>query len=185
MVCSMFICLQNFLNMSDVKFMPASEIIFLGSLNSVNTILATFSSSSAGRLSASYNWKCAVVIINGQKCFIVSKKYHHQPPPTACMVLHMALPSFCSCVFWYSKHVTHHFIVLMPAFIFIQYTHSLATYFISSMSIWLLCNCSCICLCNRKGIIILFPFMTMPSIIASSYLFTNNSTCFVAFVSFV
>ena len=27
----MLICLQNFLNDSDVKFMPASEIIFLGS----------------------------------------------------------------------------------------------------------------------------------------------------------
>ena len=49
MVCYMFICLQNCLNVSDVKFMPASEKIL--SPNSIKIILAAFTRSSAARLS--------------------------------------------------------------------------------------------------------------------------------------
>ena len=39
MECCMLICIQNCLNISDVKYMPASEIIFLG----VHTLQVSFS----------------------------------------------------------------------------------------------------------------------------------------------
>ena len=51
MACSMSICLQNCLDISDVKFVPASEIMFLGSLNSASAILAALTRSSAVGLS--------------------------------------------------------------------------------------------------------------------------------------
>ena len=67
MVCYMFIYLQNCLNTSDVKFVPASEINFLGSPNSANTILAASTRSSA---------TCQFYFtIGNMECFISNKKY--------------------------------------------------------------------------------------------------------------
>ena len=68
-----FICLQNCLNISDVKFMSVSEIIFMGSLNSANIILDDLTRSSTV-VSSFYNRKIAVVIYNALKCFIFNKK---------------------------------------------------------------------------------------------------------------
>ena len=47
MAWSIFCCLQNCLNWSYTKFMPASETIFFGSPNSANAILAALVRSSA------------------------------------------------------------------------------------------------------------------------------------------
>ena len=52
MVCSMFICLQNCLHISGMKFMPTSEIILLRSPNSTHSILAASTRSQAVRLLA-------------------------------------------------------------------------------------------------------------------------------------
>ena len=60
--------------------------------------------------------------------------------------------------------------VVMSAFMFTQYTNSLAKSLIFSMPIWLLCNCSSICPCNLKGTIIILAFIAVPSIIAGSCL---------------
>ena len=52
----------------------------------------------------------------------------------------------------------------MSSFIF---TNSCTMSLIFSIPIWLPCSCCSICFCNRKGVIILLPFIVMPSIIAS------------------
>ena len=50
MACSIFIFPQICLNVSDVKLMAVSKIIFFGSPYSANTILAAVTRSSAARL---------------------------------------------------------------------------------------------------------------------------------------
>ena len=61
-----------------MRFLPASEIILLGSPNSVNTILAALTRSSAVTLLAFfYNRKLAVVIYTAQKCFFFFNKKDH------------------------------------------------------------------------------------------------------------
>ena len=52
MACCLSICLQNCLHVCDVKFVLASEIIFLMSLNSVNTFLAALAKSLVVTLSS-------------------------------------------------------------------------------------------------------------------------------------
>ena len=74
MACSIFICLQNWLNISDVKFIPASKMIFLRCPNSANTILAALTS----------KWLTI---------FTIAKRYQHQPPSKVCTILHMGLSS--------------------------------------------------------------------------------------------
>ena len=75
MACCTFTCLQNCLNISDIKFMPASEITFLGGPNSANTIFAALTRSWAARLLPFFTTgKFAVVIYNVQKSFIFNKK---------------------------------------------------------------------------------------------------------------
>ena len=55
--------------------MPASEIIFFGSLTSANTILAALNRSSTVKLSAFfYNRKLVIVIYNAQKYYSFNKK---------------------------------------------------------------------------------------------------------------
>ena len=53
-------------------------------------------------------------------------------------------------------------------FIFIKYINSYAKNLVSFIPMWFLATCCKICFYNRKEIIILLPFMTMASIIASS-----------------
>ena len=65
----------------------------------------------------------------------------------------------CSYVCWYSRHVTHWFMVFFTsAFMFTQYTISLAKSLAFLVLICLLCKCSSICLCNRKGYNYSFSF---------------------------
>ena len=75
----------------------------------------------------------------------------------------------CGCICWYSRHVVHGVTVFLMSE-FIHYTNSLANNLVFLMPIFLVSNCSSICLCNREGIIILLPFMAIPSVITSSFL---------------
>ena len=70
----MFICLQNCLNISYGKFIPTSELSFLGSQNLANIFLADLTRSSTLRLSAFYYKEVAVVIYNTQMFLIVNTK---------------------------------------------------------------------------------------------------------------
>ena len=165
MVCSMFICPQNCLNVSYVKTVPASEIIVLGSPDSMRFLVA-FTRSYIPRLSASYySCKLAAVIYHAQKSFIYNKRYQCQPPPTACMVPHMGFPSLVV-VFADVPGIWH--TALWCSQYLYSYSPCTQTSWLKvscfSKPIWLQCNCS------RKGIIILLPFMAMPSIITSSCL---------------
>ena len=71
----MFNFLQNSLNVSDVKCVPASEIIFLGSPNSANIILAGCTRTSANRPAIFGNWEFTVIIYNTKKIFIINNEY--------------------------------------------------------------------------------------------------------------
>ena len=85
-----------------------------------------------------------------------------------CMTFHMILSSHV--VVWLVFHDVAHCItvLLMSAFIFTQYTDSCTKGPIFCIAMWLLCNCCNICFSNRKRIIILLPFISVPLIIASS-----------------
>ena len=76
-------------------FMPASEIIFLGSPVPVNKILAALTRSSSVRLSAFFTMRLVLVNCNAQDYFNFNKKCQCQPPPKASIVPHMG---FSSCV---------------------------------------------------------------------------------------
>ena len=72
----MFSLLPNFLNVSDVKVVSTSEIIFSGSPNSSNVILVVGTRSYAERLATLfYNWELAVIIYNTKKGFVINHKY--------------------------------------------------------------------------------------------------------------
>ena len=75
MACSMFHLPQNCLNISDVKFMPASDTILLGSPNSANTILAAFTRSSAARLSAIFYNRNLLVNLQYKEVLFLTKEY--------------------------------------------------------------------------------------------------------------
>ena len=87
-------CLQNRLKWFDRKFGPASEIIFFGSPNSVNTILATIIRSSADEPSDFFMIETSCSNLQYTIAFYYFWKIHqHPPPPIACTVDHMALSS--------------------------------------------------------------------------------------------
>ena len=70
----MLICLQNCLNFSNVKFVPTSEMIFLGSPCYAN-ILAVCTKSSTARLPTLNHGECALVIYNVQKHFVINHEH--------------------------------------------------------------------------------------------------------------
>ena len=74
----------------------------------------------------------------------------------------------------FQAYITLLYSVLMSAIIFTQDTDSQTKSLIFFISVLLLCNCCSICFCNRKGIIILSPFIVMPIIIVSFLLIGQN-----------
>ena len=68
----MLICLQNCLNIFDLKVVPASEIIFIGNPYSANIILVMCTRSSAVRAHILHNRELAVVGYNAQNHFIIN-----------------------------------------------------------------------------------------------------------------
>ena len=138
MACNMFICLQNCLNISHVKFVPVSEKIFLGSptfckynLDYSNQVI------SCETINFFHKSKLAVVSYNAQKCGIF---YEKDTAPTASQGLHgtsYGIAFSCGCVCWYSKHVAHHFMVF-------QCLHSCSPYTLtSSLKVLFLCPYGC------------------------------------------
>ena len=126
-VCWMFICLQKCLNVSDVKFVPTSEISMRGPiLQKLSLVVCT--GSSAERVFTFFNignllWYSAM---QRRGLFLVTNTY----ALTNSQGLHDV--SQCNgfswgCICWYSKHMAHYFTMhSMSAFMMIQYTNSLA-----------------------------------------------------------
>ena len=83
------------------------------------------------------------------------------------------------CVCWQSRHVALCFTVIsIYVFMFKQDTDLHASSLIFSIPMWLLCSCCSVCFCNWKGIIIILPFIIIPSIIANSILISQYCLSF-------
>ena len=171
--CSMFSFLQNPLNFSETKLVPASDMIFRGSPYSLKlfcSIELSFILINIPLLD--YRRKWPLLIVNKS----VPINFHGLPGILWGMTL-----SF-GCVCWNTKYVEFFLTVCsMSVFMLIQYIESLSGRLLYSMHTWLLCNCSSVLGCSATGMVMLLPFIATPLLITSSSLHSNIVVCLMSF----
>ena len=152
--------------------MPPSEKIFLGESGFCKYNHGCFNLViSCKTFSSFYNSKLAVVIYNAQKSFNFDENdtsTKHLPGLAWYFIWD------CLCLWFCLLALQALYAPLYTVFDVCIHLHLihwlLAKSLDFSMPIWLMCNCSSVCPCNVKGMINLLPFITMPSITASSCL---------------
>ena len=164
MDCWMFISLQNYVNISDDKFVSASEMIFLESPYSENIIFAICSRSSAAGLP---NWTVGNLQEWSTMHRSILLSIMNMSGLTTSHDLHgISLGNTLSCgyIHWYSSLVVHCLTVFtMSLFMLSQCTNSLTRSLVLLMPMWFLCNCSSIWFCEIYGTIIHLPLSPVPS----------------------
>ena len=97
MTCSMFSLLQNILNFSEIKFVPAFDTIFFGRPYSAKTDLYHNRRHSIDTLSTSFMRDVGIVYNAKNKCLPLIWDVSALMPSLAYQVLHVVLSSFLRC----------------------------------------------------------------------------------------